>query len=118
MSGNLKRAVLLLFLLALASTECKAEGWQELKIKAERGAAEAQVNVGVMSEKGEGRPQDSVEAVTWYRKAAEQGNAEAQVHLGDHALRQRGRTKAINVRHARNGCLASSDHTPRRARTE
>jgi len=43
----------------------QAEGWQELKIQAERGATEAQFNWGVMYEKGEGRPQDYVEAVKW-----------------------------------------------------
>jgi len=31
---------------------------------------------------GEGVPQDSAQAVQWYRKAAEQGYAKAQYHLG------------------------------------
>ena len=41
---------------------------------------QAQVEQGDAN--GEGVPQDSVEAVAWYRKAAEQGDAAAQVNLG------------------------------------
>jgi hypothetical protein len=43
---------------------------------------EAQFNLGLMYDKGQGVPQDYAEAAKWYRKAAEQGNAEAQYNLG------------------------------------
>ena len=35
-----------------------------------------------MYERGEGVPEDDVQAVSWYRKAADQGDAPAQFELG------------------------------------
>ena len=49
---------------------------------AEQGDAEAQHNLGVMYDKGQGVPQDDKEAVKWYRLAAEQEHADAQYNLG------------------------------------
>jgi TPR repeat protein len=49
---------------------------------AEQGNAQAQHNLGLMYDEGEGVTQDYAEAVKWYRKAAEQGDVEAQVILG------------------------------------
>ena len=49
---------------------------------AEQGDADAQYNLGVMYDNGEGVTQDDAEAVKWYRRAAEQGNAFAQHNLG------------------------------------
>ena len=54
----------------------------DLRARAEAGATDAQFNLGVMYDTGEGVPQDAAEAVTRYRKAAEQGDAEAQYSLG------------------------------------
>jgi len=48
-----------------------------IKPLAEGGLPEAQLNLGLMYEKGQGVPQDYAEALKWYRKAAEQGNAKA-----------------------------------------
>ena len=48
----------------------------------EQGNAEAQFNLGVMYDNGEGVPQDDAEDVKWYRMAAQQGNARAQCNLG------------------------------------
>ena len=48
------------------------------RLRAERGDAEAQFNLGVMYEYGRGVPKDHAQAATWYRKAAEQGQADAQ----------------------------------------
>ena len=53
--------------------------WRPL---AERGDANAQSNLGVMYDKGQGVPQDDKTAVKWYTLAAEQGNALAQYNLG------------------------------------
>ncbi|MBN4048158.1 sel1 repeat family protein [bacterium AH-315-O15] len=50
--------------------------------RAEQGDAVAQYTLGFMYEVGTGVPQDSVEAVRWYRLAADQGHASAQVNLG------------------------------------
>jgi len=44
---------------------------------AEQGLPEAQFNMGLMFEMGQGVPQSADEAVKWYRMAAEQGNAKA-----------------------------------------
>ncbi len=49
---------------------------------AQRGDAEAQINLGMMYYRGEGVSQDYKEAVKWYRLAAKQGNAYAQLNLG------------------------------------
>ena len=46
--------------------------WRDL---AEQGDAEAQYNLGVMYDNGQGVAQDYAEAVKWYRRAAEQGDA-------------------------------------------
>jgi len=53
----------------------------DTKAIAEQGHAIAHYNLGVKYDRGEGVPQDYVEAVKWYRKAAEQGHANAQVNL-------------------------------------
>jgi len=45
--------------------------WQPL---ADQGDADAQFNLGVMYDSGDGIPQDYAEAAKWHRLAAEQGN--------------------------------------------
>ncbi|MBF0127147.1 MAG: sel1 repeat family protein [Magnetococcales bacterium] len=49
---------------------------------ADQGDAEAQYNLGVMLEKGQGTPRSCAEAAQWYRLAADQGFALAQYNLG------------------------------------
>ena len=49
---------------------------------AEQGDASAQLNLGVMYDKGQGVPLDYKEAVKWYRLSAEQEHAPAQYNLG------------------------------------
>ena len=49
---------------------------------AEQGNAMEQTSLGRAYQKGEGVPQDYVQAVYWLRKAAEQGNDIAQYFLG------------------------------------
>jgi len=48
---------------------------------AEQGNADAQFNLGLMYNSGEGVPRDDAETVKLWRKAAEQGHAEAQLRL-------------------------------------
>jgi TPR repeat protein len=62
--------------------ERKMRNFQEVKEAAEQGDADAQYNLGLMYDNGEGVEQDKFEAVKWYKKAAEQGHAEAQNNLG------------------------------------
>ena len=49
---------------------------------AEQGDAEAQYNLGVCYDDGEGVVKDQFEAIMWYRKAADQRNDKAQYNLG------------------------------------
>jgi len=58
----------------------QAVSW--LRKTAERGDVNAQHNLGLLYDKGEGVPRDVVQAMVWWRKAAEQGNASAQVSWG------------------------------------
>ena len=58
---------------ALREWQRLAELWQ---------AEEAQFNVGLLYENGQGVPQDYVQARQWYAKAAAQGYAGAQINLG------------------------------------
>lgn len=46
------------------------------------GDPEAQLNIGVMYDAGQGVPADPSRAVNWYRKSAEYGHAAAQYNLG------------------------------------
>ncbi len=55
---------------------------EKVRIKAEKGNAKAQCDLGYMYNVGIRVEQNYEEAVKWYRKAAEQGNADAQFNLG------------------------------------
>ena len=59
-----------------------AAALKEWRPLAEQGDADAQYNLGVMHDTGQGVPQDYKTAVKWFRLAAEQGNAAAQNNLG------------------------------------
>ena len=60
-----------------------AKALAELRVRAEKGDAIAQSNLGEMYATGLGVAKDEVEAVKWYRKAADQGDAFAQYNLGN-----------------------------------
>ena len=68
--------------LAAAQAGDFATALQEWTPLAEAGDAQAQFNLSVMYNKGQGVLQDYKEAVKWYRLAAEQGFAAAQYNLG------------------------------------
>ena len=59
-----------------------AAALREIRPLAEQGHATAQFNLGLMYSLGQGVPQDSDEAVKWYRWAAGQRHAGAQEKLG------------------------------------
>jgi len=78
--------------LALAAKDSSAQEWTVsrcsddlslCRVAAEQGHAGAQHTLGVMHDRGEGVPEDDVEAARWYREAAEQRDATAQFILGD-----------------------------------
>ena len=54
----------------------------EWKSLADQGNAQAQFNLGVMYDNGDGVLKDDKQAVEFFRKAAEQGDAKAQLKLG------------------------------------
>ena len=56
--------------------------FEAIKARAEAGDAQAQYDLGVMYDIGEGVVQDDVESAKWHRLAAEQGNANSQFILG------------------------------------
>ena len=78
--GHLALCVLLLSSLGTAVAE--NESVTQLQLLAERGDAEAQNNLGLIHYTGEGVPQDFIEAMKWFRKAAEQHHEMAQFNLG------------------------------------
>lgn len=87
MSANLKYPIVLLFILALTSMECRAaDETQELRVKAEQGDAKAQTLVGFHYEMLE----EYEEAAKWSYKAAKQGIVGAQVYLADMYIHGRG----------------------------
>jgi TPR repeat protein len=59
-----------------------AEALRWFRKAADQGNADAQFNIGMMYENGEGVTQDYAEALRWYQKAADQENADAQNHIG------------------------------------
>ena len=58
--------------------EDDAEAARWYRLAADQGLADAQNNLGLMYDNGEGVPEDDAEAVRWYRLAADQGDAGAQ----------------------------------------
>lgn len=62
--------------------EGTAESAQDLRLRAEKGDANAQALLGVFYLAGVQIRKDNAEAVRWFRKAAEQGVATAQCNLG------------------------------------
>ncbi len=93
----MKRFLLALVLACALSAPAWAgfdEGWaaydrgdyetalREWRPLAEQGDADAQFNLGVMYDIGQGVAQDYAEAAKWYRRGAEQGDADAQYNLG------------------------------------
>jgi len=65
------------------ATERKlAEAVRIIRVRAEKGEADAQYHLGFSYHYGQGVPQDDAEAVRWLHKAAEHGDAKAQYVLG------------------------------------
>ncbi len=56
---------------------------QQLHKQAGKGDPEAQFNLGLLYDRGQGLPKDKSEALRWYRLAAMQGDPFAQNTLGD-----------------------------------
>ena len=78
---NIKQ--LLIATMLLLSSGAYGQSFEETKLLAEQGDANAQYNLGNMYIYGNGVPENNTEAVKWYRLAAEQGQANAQYNLGN-----------------------------------
>lgn len=73
--------LILILLTSLACSRPKSE--IEILIERARGGdPQAQYELGIKYEKGQGVPQDFSEAAVWWRKAAERGLADAQYSIG------------------------------------
>jgi len=66
----------------LARQQTQNAAFAETMARAERGDADAQFRLGRMYLDGDGVPQDYVQSVAWFRKAASQGHPKAQNNLG------------------------------------
>ena len=64
------------------SAQSDTETFEETLAKAEKGDADAQVDLGIAYYIGEGVVKNEAISVKWYRKAAEQGDATGQFFLG------------------------------------
>jgi len=87
------RIISALFLTAILvpSSVFGQSDFERWEILAEAGDATAQNSLGIMYTEGLVGPQNSTEALKWFRLAAEQGYADAQNNLGTmHQLGQRG----------------------------
>ncbi len=73
---KLRRLALILGLAVWTVLPARA-GLDEIRAEAEKGDAEAQVELGVLYEFGFGMPNSEVAALAWYLLAAEQGNVRA-----------------------------------------
>ena len=73
---------LLLLLIVLNTFQLFAQKASDYRAAAERGNAEAQYNLGLCYEKGDGVEENYYQAVYWYKKAAERGYIDAQFNLG------------------------------------
>lgn len=70
--------VLLIFMMLLASAAHAGNDIKALKKAAEQGMAEAQHNLGLMYARGEGIPENRVQAYAWFSIAAAQGDDSAR----------------------------------------
>ena len=68
---------------AMAATpaDVARKSFQETKIKAEKGDAAAQFNLGVSYANGQGVPKDEAEAYKWYLLAGAQGDILARLKI-------------------------------------
>jgi GAF domain/Sel1 repeat/PilZ domain len=68
----------------------QAKSLADLQTLAAQGDAEAQYQMGVRYDEGEGVLKDDTQAVQWFQRAADLGNVDAQAHLGAYYWAGRG----------------------------
>ncbi len=73
----------------------KPRSLDELRNLADHGDAEAQWQMGVRYDEGDGVPKDDSQAMLWFQLAGEQGHVDAQAHLGAYYWAGRGVPKDL-----------------------
>ena len=71
-----------LLLIGLVAASGCTQTFKKTHALAEQGDAEAQFNLGMMYDEGDGVTQDFIQAIKWHTKAAEQGHVDAPLHIG------------------------------------
>ena len=74
--------ILLFLVVSMVSLSAMALDFNETQRLANQGIGDAQFNLGLMYNNGNGVRQDYAKAMEWYTKAANQGHADAQANLG------------------------------------
>ena len=82
LNTSLIRKSILFLAAVMLSFSAMAADFNQMQQLANQGIAEAQFNLGLKYNNGEGVRQDYSKAVQWYEKAANQGYASAQSNLG------------------------------------
>tara|TARA_R110002153_G_scaffold124560_1_gene271124 strand:- start:384 stop:839 length:456 start_codon:yes stop_codon:yes gene_type:complete len=100
----------LIVLAALITFSSIASEFDDTLKLAEQGDADAQYNLGVMYDNGQGVPQDFKQAVKWYRKAAEQGYADAQYNLAIRYYKGQGVIQSNKQSYIWNAIAAANGH--------
>ena len=88
---SLQYALMLMAAVILVSpSKAEAGQFSSNRKVAETGSADAQLQLGLNYEKGNGVPQDDAKAAVWFRRAACQGNVDAQLKLSEAYYHGRG----------------------------
>ena len=82
LNTSLIRKSILFLAAVMLSFSAMAADFNQMQRWANQGIAEAQFNLGLIYDNGEGVQQDYSKAAQWYEKAANQGYASAQSNLG------------------------------------
>jgi len=82
LNTSLIRKSILFLAAVMLSFSAMAADFNQMQRWANQGIAEAQFNLGLIYDNGEGVRQDYSKAVQWYEKAANQGMPDAQFNLG------------------------------------
>ena len=82
LNTSLIRKSILFLAAVMLSFSAMAADFNQMQRWANQGIAEAQFNLGLIYDNGEGVQQDYSKAAQWYEKAANQGMPDAQFNLG------------------------------------
>lgn len=107
---TIKKVMIFLLLTLFMSTTVWAADVDAVKLKAEKGDVEAQLELGLLYAQGKDVDQDFAVAKKWWDKAAEQGNAGARYYVGLMYARGDGVTKDMDQARSMWEQSAEMDH--------